>query len=555
MVNSSTPRRSRQWSSPDRHSLSSILSENRNSPLSHKDALAAAKAEHDRVREDAIRVYQDYESQQEQRRLLEQQERIIKQQKQEEERIKTEERIREEEVRLRELKLKTIPKLPPEPPTPVAEVNGAGAGAAHEPTRADSAGTKPDPTPSLKTPQFGLPQPALTNGLKGHTNADANGTGSVKPAQLTIQSMLSQPIDQPKALSQAQSHLTSTLSPFAQPFTPSSTQQNGFPVSALTTPTISAATDRYTEIHKNLKKLRQSLLQQAKTNPALKQRMGDMRRELRKNMGQLVGTKGGNKKQNETIQALLDEAISGSVPSQLVDPSDYITDKREPVQGALHNEPQLPSLFLYLLNHFAKAVINQFINECFAQPKIADPIGVTVAIIFSKDIYLWRGKTLIDILMAKFRVSCPVLFGYHGNEKTEQGRLRLGWKKSAGGFIPEQQHSDRMKGLGAGYAAIALRNFGKTKNTNPWPPSNYWAAMARIVNTPPADISETQFVVLRAMIETSEEKFIQFYGNAAIAALRKALVEFPEKAVNKTPGASGLQVLAQILKRDIGLEL
>ncbi|KAI0897717.1 GLE1-domain-containing protein [Annulohypoxylon nitens] len=553
MANSSTPRRSRQWSSPDRHSLSSILSENRNSPLSHKDALAAAKAEHDRVREDAIRVYQDYESQQEQQRLLEQQERILKQQKQEEERIRTEEKIRVEEARLRELKLKTVPKLPPEPPAPVAEEEGflLVFKPEPEPTQTSSARANPEPIPTTKTPQFGPSQPSSTNGLNGH----ADGTGSAKPMQPTIQSMLSKPLDQPKASLQAQAPLSSILSPLAQPFKPASIQQNGFPAPAPTTPTIGVTTDRYTEIHKNLKKLRQSLWQQAKTNPALKQRMGDMRRELRKNMGQLVGTKGGNKKQNETIQALLDEALSGKVPSQLVDPSDYITDKREPVQGALHNEPQLPSLFLYLLNHFAKAVINQFINECFAQPKIADPIGVTVAIIFSKDVYLWRGKTLIDILMAKFRVTCPVLFGYRGNEKTEQGRLRLGWKKSGGGFIPEQQHSDRMKGLGAGYAAIALRNFGKTKNTNPWPPSNYWIAMSKIVNTPPADISETQFVVLRAMIETSEEKFIQFYGNSAIAALRKALVEFPEKAVNKTPGAAGLQVLAEILKRDIGLEL
>ncbi|KAG4221973.1 hypothetical protein PC116_g29551 [Phytophthora cactorum] len=175
--------------------------------------------------------------------------------------------------------------------------------------------------------------------------------------------------------------------------------------------------------------------------------------------------------------------------------------------------------------------------------------------IFSKDVYLWRGKTLIDILMAKLRVVCPVIFGYRGSEKTENGRLRLGWKKTEAGWAPEQQHSDRMKGLGAGYAAIALRNFSNSKNTNPWPPSRYWTSIARIVNTPPAEISNTQCVVLRAMIESSEEKFIQFYGSAAIAALRKALVEFPEKAVDKTPGVSGLQVLAQILKRDVGLEL
>ncbi|KAI0835269.1 GLE1-domain-containing protein [Hypoxylon sp. FL0890] len=540
-------RRSRQWSSPDRRSISSLLTENRNSPLSHQDALAAAQAEHDRVREAAIRVYHDYELQEERRRLLEQQQRILEQQRLEEERIRTEERLRAEEERLRALKAKTVPKLPPEPPAPapapVAETNGSIT--APEPAKRASAPANPEAISSSKPSPFGLQQPASTNGLNGQVNGATGGKVALPP--------LSQGFGQAQISPKGPSLATPSL--FSQPTKPAVRQTNGQPTITPAKPVIVSDVDRYVEIHRNLKKLRASLLQQSKASPTLKQRMGDMRRELRKNMGQLVGEKGGNRKQSAAIQALLDESLSGRVPSQLVDPSDFITDKREPVEGALHNEPQLPSLFIYLLNHFAKAVINQFINECGAQPKTADPIGVLAAMIFSKDIYLWRGKTMIDILMAKLRVVCPVLFGYYGSDKTEQGRARLGWKKGPTGWIPEQQHTDRMKGLGAGYAAISLRNFANSKFTNPWPPTKYWTAMAKIVNTPPADISDTQCIVLRSMIESSEEKFIHFYGNAAIAALRKALVDFPNKAAEKTPGVSGLQVLAQILKRDIGLEL
>lgn len=225
------------------------------------------------------------------------------------------------------------------------------------------------------------------------------------------------------------------------------------------------------------------------------------------------------------------------------------------MDGALHNEAQLPSLFLYLLNIFAKTIINQFINECGAQPKAADPLGVITAQIFSNKAYQWRGKSLIDILMAKYRVACPVLFGYRGSESTEQGRIRLGWKRDGSAWTPEQQHMDKMKGLAVGYAAISLRDFSKSPNTNPWPPSKYWTSLARIVNTPPAEISDTQCVVLRGMIEIYEERFIHFYGSAAIAALRTALIDFPNKAQIKTPGISGLPVLAHMLRRDIGLEL
>lgn len=241
--------------------------------------------------------------------------------------------------------------------------------------------------------------------------------------------------------------------------------------------------------------------------------------------------------------------------SQLVDPSPLVLEPREPVEGALHNEAQLPSLLLYLLNVFAKAAINQFINEGGAKPETADPVGIVVADVFSNPAFQWRGKPLIDILLAKYRLCCPVLFGYRGSEKTEQGRQRLGWKKEGGAWIGVQQHMDRMTGLGAGFAAISLRNFGKSKKKNPYPPSNYWTAMAKIVNTPGAEISNTQCVVLKAMIQHFEPKFLQAYGTAAVAALRVALIEFPTKAPEKSAAINSLQVLAQMLERDTGLKL
>lgn len=247
--------------------------------------------------------------------------------------------------------------------------------------------------------------------------------------------------------------------------------------------------------------------------------------------------------------------MSNQVQSELMDPSSFVLEPREPVEGAAHNEPALPSIFLYLVNIFAKAAISQFINESGARPETADPVGICVAATFSEPEFLWRGSSLIDILLAKLRVVCPVLFGYRGSEKTEQGRQRLGWWKDNGRWVPEQQHMDRMTGLGAGFAAISLRNFAMSKKTNPYPPREYWAAMARIVNTPSAEISNTQCVVLKAMVEGYEQKFIEFYGNAAVEALRTALIEFPARAPQKSAAVNSLEVLARSLKRDTGLVL
>jgi len=253
--------------------------------------------------------------------------------------------------------------------------------------------------------------------------------------------------------------------------------------------------------------------------------------------------------------AMLQEALENAPGSILIDPGMFTLEPRSPVAGAAHNEDQLPSLFFYLINIFTKATIKQFIVETGANPETADPIGVTIATVFSNADFHWRGASMIDILMAKFRIVCPVLFGYRGSEKTEQGRARLGWWKQNGQWIDEQSHMNRMMGIGAGFASVALRNFGKSTRQNPYPPRHYWAALARIVNTPPAEISNTQCLVLKAMIENYEQKFFQFYGDAAIAALRAALVEFPAKAPQKSPAVNSLEVVAKSLKKETGLAL
>ena len=60
---------------------------------------------------------------------------------------------------------------------------------------------------------------------------------------------------------------------------------------------IEAEHSRYLEIHRALKELRKFMMAQAKQNPQLKGAMGDMRREIRKSVGQLRDGKGANRVQ------------------------------------------------------------------------------------------------------------------------------------------------------------------------------------------------------------------------------------------------------------------
>ncbi|KAK0739270.1 GLE1-like protein-domain-containing protein [Apiosordaria backusii] len=541
---SPSPARSYDVSSPHRADLSDIFNQDRNSPARHKQILETSRKEHTRIREEAERVLQEA-------RLREERDRVLEQRRKEEERIKTEEQLAAERVRLNALKAKKIeiPPLLPDPEPPVVPK------------------VAPKPAPSTTAPP-----PA--NNLNGQqSNSQVNGASpfqSIAPPAQSSSSLFA--TKAPPGPTPSPTPPAPAPVPAAKPansvlgigalLNGNNTQTNGTTrivgtAQAAAPPAPAAPViDRYAEIHKNLKGLRKTMTEQAKVNRALKERMGDMRREIRKCMGQLTsGAPGVNRSQQQKIINLLREALANQVQSRLIDPSDYVFEPRQPVEGAHHNEPALPSLFIYLLNIFSKGAISQFINEASARPETADPVGVCVAATISEPDFLWRGKSMIDILLAKFRIVCPVLFGYRGSEKTEQGRARLGWWKDSGRWIGEQQHMDRMTGLGAGFAAISLRKFAASKKQNPYPARHYWTAMARIVNTPAAEISNTQCIVLKAMIENYEGKFIDAYGSAAIVALRTALIEFPARAPTKGAAVNSLEVLATLLKKNTGLTL
>jgi nucleoporin GLE1 len=254
------------------------------------------------------------------------------------------------------------------------------------------------------------------------------------------------------------------------------------------------------------------------------------------------------------VAKILRESLT--IRSELVDPSPFVVSIPDPNPGAKNNVDRLPSLFIWLLNMFSKNIVTQLATEANGDTRSAEPLGLTVAKIFSTPDFYWRGNSLIDILIAKITKECPVLFGGRGDAKMQGGRAMLGWRKVQGEYVLEQEHLERMTGIGAGYAAISLRNFSRSQSTSPWPPYHYWQSMATIVSTPPEHITATHCTVLKAMIENFEVKFMQFYGDAARAALRVALLDFPGRAIDQHDAAvRSLTVLADKLEQDYGLAL
>ncbi|KKA29590.1 hypothetical protein TD95_003462 [Thielaviopsis punctulata] len=559
--------------------ISDLFADSRNTELSHRDALEQAKAEHDRVRQRALRVFEMHELELERQR-------IVKEQEKEQERLKRETQLQAEKQRLEALKAARAPTPPPLPkpkpqpksePKPESKEAPAAAPASPPstvPVAPAEAKKKVVPVPvkaaETKKPDAVKPDTGFSLGSLGSSlgNATTKPAASVTPTAAAITPTPSKTASttlfgKPLAAATA---TTPTSSMFGAPVTPGAslfgTKPATTPAPAPTSdavikadPSIFPYNDKYADIHKKLKQLRKAVeAAAAQPGSPLKGKVGDMRREIRKSMGQLTEGAGTNKIQLAKIRQVLKSSIDGTYPSPAVNVKDYVTQVPTASEGDAHTGDQLPSLYLYLLNIFSKAVINQFINECGANPKAADPIGVIFSQIFSDKDYYWRGRTLVDIMLAKLCVVCPVLFGIRGNERVPAGRVAIGWRRDEGGFISEQAHWDRMSGLGAGFGAITLRDFSKTSRTTPAPPTMYWTSMAALVNTPAAQVSGTQLVVLKAIIDGHTTRFLQFYGNAGLAALRVALVEFP-KTVAKSPGQEALAVVADRLLKDEGLKL
>ena len=343
---------------------------------------------------------------------------------------------------------------------------------------------------------------------------------------------------------QAQSQPQPQPSPSSQPFSAS--------------PANEALHNRYLTIHQRLKAFRTDYWNNVKKgDPKFKSEVGDMRRRLKTSVGQLTEGKAANKRPTDSVRNTFSKALT--LPGPTVDIREFLA---KPPATDLSNSNsgnfQVPSLMVYLVSLFAKATVNQFVNESAVASKTAEAVGTLAAQILALEDFSVQGNSMIDILLAKFHASCPVLWGIYGPESTVAGKRRIGWRVQGGAFIDVQQHSDRMTGLGAGFAAIGLRNFSKTKLKNPFPPKEYWECLANVVNVPPQEVQPTHLIVLKAMVENAVERFVLFFDAAAIAALRNALVDFPRalpEALRTSPACKALEMLVEQFRTEKNLSL
>jgi nucleoporin GLE1 len=266
----------------------------------HKAALAAAQAEHQRVRESALRAYSNNV-------LRQEHELLRRKQIQELERLKLESERAELAARLQELQRKKITVPAPRAPSP-------------PPPRA--------PTPKQANP----PQKQSTNSQNYSgppQDARARPPARQKTPPLSVEPRQSFPHPAEPAASRTQSFRPPLVSPKQADIPSPSPAPNKASINSIIAPTAPThdsppphsfpGADKYLEIHKRLKQIRAFVTAHAKQDPGLKKKMGEMRREIRKSVGQLTEGRGANRTPvsrfesmtSQTLIVRLDEEAGG----------------------------------------------------------------------------------------------------------------------------------------------------------------------------------------------------------------------------------------------------
>ncbi|QQK46849.1 GLE1-like [Penicillium digitatum] len=326
---------------------------------------------------------------------------------------------------------------------------------------------------------------------------------------------------------------------------------------------------RYVELHKTLKGMRKWLKDIGQAQPDLKATMGNLRRSIKKSVGQLRAGTGANKQQvqnpfltigclcldtdylNESqitqLKSELEKALA--YPEPTVDIRNFIAF---PPEEIAKSENRVPAMLIYGLNILAKSLISSLLAEASIKQSHAEPIGIIAAQIFSFDMFTYKGVHMSDIMWAKYRVVCPALWGFTGNDKTEGGRRVLGWWRSAdtGSWITEQVHMDRMTALGAGYAAMTLRNFAKSPRRNPFPNTMFWASIHKILAISPSELQETQIALLAALLRSSGDRIIGFFGQYGLAMMHYVIVDLPRKLGRETMAVTQLSTLKELYLKE-----
>lgn len=200
-----------------------------------------------------------------------------------------------------------------------------------------------------------------------------------------------------------------------------------------------------------------------------------------------------------------------------------------------------PLAFKWLLNFISKAIVAQAEAEVTVKPTAALPLAMLAN-------YLLQHLEGLDyFLCARFVKKCSFIIGYSCAIDTEEGRVRMGWKRSQEKWEDEVKYEERVGGICTVWAVMARLDSGDKFPF--FSMDSEWRFLARMLNTEESLLTNTHYVVLSNWWEGAAQYVAQKYGKQAFKVLTLATDQWAAIGKSKRfPAATRFELLGEDMR-------
>ncbi|KAK9387606.1 GLE1-like protein-domain-containing protein [Lipomyces mesembrius] len=195
----------------------------------------------------------------------------------------------------------------------------------------------------------------------------------------------------------------------------------------------------------------------------------------------------------------------------------------------------------WLLNFLSKSIVSQAETETTVSPMSAFPLGTLAVYMMSKH------DKLRDLLIARIVKKCPYVIGYSCSIDTEEGRIRMGYKRIEGKWEDDAMYCERMGGIASVWGVMTQIGFPLSSNiSHPYPLYHSWTFISRMLNLPLASLTNAHFTVMASWWELTARRFLIAYGREGHKLLTTVWDAWTRAASDKRfPAAARLRILGE----------
>ncbi|KAK9373879.1 GLE1-like protein-domain-containing protein [Lipomyces chichibuensis] len=195
----------------------------------------------------------------------------------------------------------------------------------------------------------------------------------------------------------------------------------------------------------------------------------------------------------------------------------------------------------WLLNFLSKSIVSQAETETTVSPMSAFPLGTLAVFMMSKH------DKLRDLLIARIVKKCPYVIGYSCSIDTEEGRIRMGYKRIEGKWEDDAMYCERMGGIASVWGVMTQIGFPLNSNiSHPYPLYHSWTFISRMLNLPPASLTNAHFTVMASWWELTARRFLIAYGREGQKLLTTVWDAWTRAASDRRyPAAARLRILGE----------